>query len=869
MRSASRRGKSAARFQFDFTVDRIFGSIIRPGNSYYVKWTRGAKVAQTKPRTAEKEHAGGSKSSGGLPFGYKMSLLVTLYRESESGPGSMRFDEKDFKLTLISLNSKGNERTVAKLHFDLSQYAGVPSASHAKVFQMSEKASIKATIDARFSKSGASGPGSGGASSALSGMIGTSANSSDDDQDQNGDDDFGDLDVSSVPEPEIPLAAPSSLSNSSSSRDAASRRNSSGKVNIALSSGATGESNFVVDSRRKQFGSAGVSSRDDETSSSQKASHPPLSSAGFIAKEIRKQASGHYDRDDTTFMTKTLAAERSASGGISNEILPNKNAMENDEVVRLRKELQDLEKEHEKVIFDLRRAQDKRKRIESAHETEMTALREQVAMEAKSSSEKFSYQSTADSRRIEELTARAEEISRELRSVTVDRDTIRGEAEQLRVSALEADKLREQNRALSRDIDRLTVAAASSGAGGGLDSNDVQERLAKLQAEKDSTENKLRAHQTHAAKVKEAYQKLSDMYNQLRNDNVDMQSKIEALEQEKHALDLQLTDQKQIVSKGGFENSSGGNSASACRDQDVVELKVQLADALRAVEDVKTSKTSLQRDHDRLAVQVESYQERLDKLSEEVEEARAEADNLHAEAAQLAMERDSAVQRALKTTGSAGGFDEAKYSEAQRARELSEREVIRMRQRLHELEREVTDAVDELEYERSEKVKAREERDALRESARALERRTSQVSQTADAVHSLKRQLSAHKMRDADQTAMIADLRDEIDNLRSELDGRRGKAGTEVAGIRSFGGKDAMTSDADVVEDLVMTKLALATAEDEKLELQFALKNLKKGERAVQERLAAHASELEVKLSEANEEVQRLREKYSDDTSLV
>jgi hypothetical protein len=108
---------------------------------------------------------------------------------------------------------------------------------------------------------------------------------------------------------------------------------------------------------------------------------------------------------------------------------------------------------------------------------------------------------------------------------------------------------------------------------------------------------------------------------------------------------------------------------------------------------------------------------------------------------------------------------------------------------------------------------------------------------------------------------MIADLREEVDRLQSELDDLRMRS--SGAGGGSHGGSRS-GADADVLETLVMTKLALATSEDEKLQLQFSMKTLRANEKAVQERLAAHASRLEVRLSEANDELERYRRRLSN-----
>jgi chromosome segregation ATPase len=450
--------------------------------------------------------------------------------------------------------------------------------------------------------------------------------------------------------------------------------------------------------------------------------------------------------------------------------------------------------------------------------------------------------------------AEYEAAQQRLADMTDERDNLRTECDTMRVSVRDAERYREKNKELSREVDRLTVATAS--AGGAAGNTEFENRLARLQGEKEAMEGKLRAHQTHSAKVKETYQRLTTMYNQLRDENVDLQGRLDKLEHDKASSSSSVSER---VPNAGGADASG---------TEIEALRTELRDAKQIARNVEASKDSLQRDHDRLTAQLGSMQDRLDQLTEEVQEVREEADALHTELAEITSQRDNAVKRAQASRAGDRGFDssaaaasEARLAEAMAAREQAEREGVRIRQRVMELERELGDLTEDLEYEKAEKAKAREERDALRESARALEKRTSEASQAADAVHALKRQLSTHKMRDVDQSAMIADLREEVDRLQSELDDLRMRS--SGAGGGSHGGSRS-GADADVLETLVMTKLALATSEDEKLQLQFSMKTLRANEKAVQERLAAHASRLEVRLSEANDELERYRRRLSN-----
>jgi len=62
-----------------------------------------------------------------------------------------------------------------------------------------------------------------------------------------------------------------------------------------------------------------------------------------------------------------------------------------------------------------------------------------------------------------------------------------------------------------------------------------------------------------------------------------------------------------------------------------------------------------------------------------------------------------------------------------------------------------------------------------------------------------------------------------------------------------------------VLLDLVATKLRLAEAEEERLAAQLRAKELRRQDRLVQERLAKHASRLEVKLGEARSALDALQ----------
>lgn len=167
-----RVSKEATKFQFDIHIESVHGT---SGGPYAIKWTRGVKVAHTKSFETEKN------SQVSVRLDQKLSLICTLYRAKPSpGPKSTLhvYDEKDSKLCLVSQKAgKKGEKTTGKAHFDLAQYAGVPSATTRETFKLNGKVSIDCSITCtyiRISKGTASSMGSG-----LSGISGASSGEED------------------------------------------------------------------------------------------------------------------------------------------------------------------------------------------------------------------------------------------------------------------------------------------------------------------------------------------------------------------------------------------------------------------------------------------------------------------------------------------------------------------------------------------------------------------------------------------------------------------------------------------------------------------------------------------------------------------
>lgn len=202
------RGKEPSKFQFDISVNRVVGG---SKADYSVKWCRGTKSVSTRKFSAE------PKNKKGVPIKEKLSLLCTLYRGKSAEVSD--FEPKDSKICLIAHKGEGSKggKTIGKMHFDLSQFVGVPSASADHTFQVNAKTQVFTTITCTFvrlSRGTASSQGSG-----MSGMT-VSSGGFDDERD----DDFGDLlDLPSAEDEKADtLASPVSSSKDSGSKRIAS-----------------------------------------------------------------------------------------------------------------------------------------------------------------------------------------------------------------------------------------------------------------------------------------------------------------------------------------------------------------------------------------------------------------------------------------------------------------------------------------------------------------------------------------------------------------------------------------------------------------------------------------------------------------------
>lgn len=841
VRSASRRGKAASRFQFDISIDKVSG--VKAGQTYYVKWSRGVKVAATEHRAAGKEHV-----RGGLMFGHeKVSLLVTLYREGEA----RSFDEKDAKISLIHVTPKNQERTIAKMHFNLADFAGIPSASVTRTFKLNDKIAIRALVESRFVKSTKSGPGSAGASSALSGITGVSGRSSEAD-------DFDDLNLEDVPDPVAPA--------SSESRAKRMNGGASGLLDFKR------KSNGVADSRAKRIPStdpdskskrtmlgidnaARSSKRVDSTEFDSKLAKRGSSSSTSTSDSNPKRTTDNADRPRRSGKTRDASGMRSKrsmssleqtelktkrSGGFSGLI---KSPSRKLKASRESEELEKLRTDYEQLNEELRRSQDKRRHMETAHQEELTTIREKLVSEM----------SVVDEESTGKMSTRIDELSAETSKLKAELDEANREQESLRQKAAEVDKLQRKNRDLAVQLDKATAAAAAASKDGdsGAAVEALEERLTKTRKEKELLENKVKAHKSHAEKVRDTYEKLSTMYSSVREENIQLQQDLESA----RATASAAAEAAEAAERGEVGDGAVTSARVVALEAQLAPLQSQLRSANTRAQDSDTAKVKSEAELGRVKAQLTALESKHEKTVAELRTAKDAEEDMHGEIDELKSQRDQALQRALSKRDSAETSRDVNGGEAAavtlgKIREESEREVGKARSRVSELEEDVLALTEDVNYEKAEKIKAREERDALRENVRSLERRTSEAMLAQDSISAMRRKLSTQMMREEDLNAMISQLRTEVKRFEEEANKSR-----QIS--RSGGNEDV----SEILGVLVKTKLELAQAEDEKLELRFQMKQLKKAERAIQERLAAHASSLEVKLGQAHEQIETLKVK--------
>lgn len=142
-RARSMRGVAKVPFKFKFdllieTVDKLAAS-----GDICVVWERGQKVEGTKPAKID-------KASRKATFNKEaISSEITLYKSS---PSEKKFQDKVVKIAIRAGSLEG--KTLGKIHLNLADYAEVPSGSKRIGAEMSNGATLVATVQCNFQSMG-------------------------------------------------------------------------------------------------------------------------------------------------------------------------------------------------------------------------------------------------------------------------------------------------------------------------------------------------------------------------------------------------------------------------------------------------------------------------------------------------------------------------------------------------------------------------------------------------------------------------------------------------------------------------------------------------------------------------------------------
>lgn len=608
LRSHGHLGKERARFQFDITIERIHGLHTGP---HTIKWTRGGKVAYTKPFQIER------KSKEALIIGQKISLLCTLYRSKSNTNSSNSYDAKDSKLGLVSLkDGKKNEKTIGKIHFNIAQYAGIPSAEACVTFKLNRKVNVDVTISCAFMQ--LSKASSGSAESNLSGM---SASSGEPEDDMGEDDSGGESDNPFSPTTPAPKNAFDVARDifESGHEQMDPTTDDSTKVRVSLSEFSSGNTERDCPNDPKQ-----------------------------IVDRSTKFGKKCDPREDTTFNRKVR------TGALEMENISLRREV-NETKAELEK-CRQLHKVSEDVITELRQALSK-------NELEVKATRN-------IHNETLKKKITEMNEQISSIETKAAESARE------KAEQIRALHHQVDSMERAKQRVEEKLESAQRDIKRLATVQESCGTTNIL--AETQRQLAKVRKEKELVESKLsselvksqeleqkfeslnseisrlhpksQAQSEHSAALKITHDTQSATHENQREKNIYIQRKLQERRDRSYFESL-----KDIEDESGTEDSKVGSNDWKRGNREVVEIKSSLYEANRKVAQLEAEKIEAQReltacstDLQKLKQQLVADQAKHSKLLRDFEDLKT-AHLRTQEVLQESSQKSSSVQKRLAT----------------------------------------------------------------------------------------------------------------------------------------------------------------------------------------------------------------------------
>lgn len=638
------RGREPNKFQFDVTVDNVIGG---SKAEYSVKWCRGVKTASTRHFQAE------PKQKDGVAINQKLSLLCTLYRAKATE--AFDFEPKDSKLSLIShKGGKKNEKTVGKTHFNLSNFAGVPSATTPHSFQLNAKTTINVTITCTFVR-----VSRGTASSCGSGLSGMTVSSGDLGGDRRGNDDFADMD--DVPSPVAPdvLSPVSSAVDTPASSPAKPPPLPEGKgrpytyedeetpLHIFSHASPTAAAQSPKRSISGRVGSMKGTGRE---SSKNKAKLTALASEveqlqhqlAESQRETEKSRVLHQMSED---IIRELREKIEFSHG-------SRTGPAGSRATELQKKVDELEKR-------LATSGVESKQMKGGYESRIVMLNTQVE-----TMERAKARLDGENKAVREQLATLETTKA---SSVSGNESSRKEAEARQKLLAETSDLRKENERLAREADMNS------------------QRVTRLELENKETSRdmerlheKLDAHEQHALQVKDTYEELSKMYSDLRDDHTKVHSELmEARQRAKAAAtaaaasslsprSTSFAEKSRRLMRSHKDKDKGekGDTTEATTEREsesweieieeakaeLQKQKVLLVNAERATNDAEKQAANLECDLGAAVEKIESTRRDVDRLMERLETSKAKHMNANEqhEAAMQSVVEQKVEMKALK-----------------------------------------------------------------------------------------------------------------------------------------------------------------------------------------------------------------------------
>jgi hypothetical protein len=569
------RGREPNKFQFDITVDRVVGG---SAADYSVKWCRGVKTASTTQFQAA------PKSKDGVAVGQKLSLLCTLYRAKATE--AHEFEPKDSKLSLIShKDGKKNDKTVGKVHFNLSDFAGVPSATATHSFQLNAKARVDATITCTFVR-----VSRGTASSCGSGMSGMTVSSGE--FEGQGNDDFADLD-------DLPMPRAQDLDDMLSPVSPVAAGSSTGARDAALEDARGVEA--ADSTERTRANSAASPSALASTKSSRAKARESVRASGAGAFKSRAKVAA-LESDVEQLQHQLAESQKEAE---KSRVL---HQMSEDIIRELREKIEynggpkaasgaSREKELQERVDHLERAAataaiDLRKMTET-YDSRIVTLNAQVETMERSKA-RLEGENRAIRDQLVILESSAESGSGRSAVAAEARDKLISEASSLR---------REAERLAGQLQERVNLVATLEAKG-----RETSTEMERLHA-------KLDAHEEHGVQVKSTYEDLSKMYTDLRDEHAKLHAELTAARQDaKLAPRSSSGDVKRFMrrSKAAGQGTAADDDKpdDVARDEEARDLKSELQEKRRLLVECERAKSEAQRQVANVQSDVEAAKDR-------------------------------------------------------------------------------------------------------------------------------------------------------------------------------------------------------------------------------------------------------------------